>query len=166
MAEITLKGTKIHTTGELPPLGTEAPAFSLTATDLTDKTLKDFSGKKVVLNIFPSLDTDVCAMSVRRFNEEVEKLNNTVVLCISRDLPFAHGRFCTTEGLERVIPLSDLRSPEFGEDYGVRIIDGPLKGLFSRAVIVLDESRKVIYTEQVPEIAQEPDYNAVKALLS
>lgn len=166
MAEITLKGNSIHTVGKLPAVGSTAPDFSLTGTDLADKSLKDFQGQRLVLNVFPSLDTDVCAMSVRRFNAEVEKLHNTVVLCISKDLPFAHGRFCTTEGLEAVIPLSEMRGASFGEDYGLRITDGPLAGLFSRAVVVIDEAGKVIYTEQVPEIAQEPDYDAVKSLLA
>lgn len=165
MAEITLKGNKIHTHGTLPAVGSKAPDFVLTKTDLADVSLKDFAGKKIVLNIFPSIDTGVCAASVRRFNEEIQKLQNTVALCASIDLPFAHSRFCGAEGLESVISVSELRKRQFGEDYGVRIVDGPLAGLFSRAVVVIDEKGVVKYTEQVPEIAQEPDYAAaLKAL--
>jgi thiol peroxidase len=165
MAEITLKGNPIHTYGDLPAVGSQAPDFVLTKTDLADVSLKDFAGQRIVLNIFPSIDTSVCAASVRKFNEEAAKLNNTVVLCASLDLPFAHERFCGAEGLEKVVPVTELRKRAFGEDYGVRIIDGPLAGIFSRAVVVIDENGKVLYTEQVPEIAQEPDYNAaLKAL--
>ncbi len=160
MATITLKGNPIHTVGELPAVGSQAPDFKLTKTDLSDASLADFNGKRVVLNIFPSLDTDVCATSVRKFNAEAEKLDNTVVLCISMDLPFAHKRFCTTEGLGNVISLSELRERSFGEEYGVRISDGPMAGLFSRAVVIVDENGKVIYTEQVSEIVQEPNYQA------
>lgn len=160
MAKITLKGNAVQTAGNLPAKGTIAPDFKLTKTDLSDITLKDFTGKKIVLNIFPSLDTSVCAASVRKFNAEVSKLNNTVVLCISKDLPFAHGRFCTTEGLNNVVPLSELRDDSFSKAYGVKIIDGPLAGVFSRAVVVVDASGKVVYSEQVPEITQEPDYEA------
>lgn len=158
MTKITLKGNPVNTLGSLPKAGSPAPEIQLTRTDLSDVTLEDFKGKKVVMNIFPSLDTSVCAASVRRFNAEAGKLHNTVVLCISRDLPFAHNRFCTVEGLKNVIPLSELRDDSFGKDYGVRITDGPMEGLLSRAVVVLNESGKVVYTEQVPEIAQEPDY--------
>lgn len=165
MAEITLKGNKIHTCGELPAVGSQAPDFVFTKTDLSDVSLEDFAGKRIVLNIFPSIDTSVCAASVRRFNEEANKLENTAVLCASLDLPFAHQRFCGAEGLENVIPVTELRKRAFGEDYGVRIIDGPLAGLFSRAVVIIDNNGKVIYTEQVPEIAQEPNYEAaLKAL--
>lgn len=160
MATITLKGNTIQTAGSLPSVGTQAPDFKLTKTDLSDATLKEFQGKKVILNIFPSLDTSVCATSVRKFNAEATKLPNTVVLCISRDLPFAHSRFCTTEGLNNVIPLSELRDESFSKAYGVKIVDGPLAGVFSRAVVVLDASGKVVYSEQVPEITQEPDYEA------
>lgn len=166
MAQITLKGNTIHTTGDLPAIGTQAPDFTLTKKDLSDSSLSDYKGKRVVLNIFPSLDTEVCASSVRRFNADVEKMDNTVVLCISLDLPFAHKRFCTTEGLDNVVSLSELRKREFGETYGVRIIDGPMAGLFSRAVVVLNEEHKVIYTEQVPEIVQEPNYEAAKKSLN
>jgi thiol peroxidase len=165
MAKITLKGNSINTCGALPAVGSQAADFVLTKTDLADISLKDFTGKKIVLNILPSIDTPVCANSVRRFNVEAAKQKNTVVLCISVDLPFALNRFCGAEGLQNVIPVSELRKRKFGEDYGVRIIDGPLAGLFSRAVVIIDEKGKVIYTEQVPEIAQEPDYEAaLKAL--
>ena len=164
MAKITFKGNVVITSGELPKTGNSAPEFTLTKTDLSDVTLADFKGKNVILNIFPSLDTSVCATSVRKFNAEAEKLNNTVVLCVSRDLPFAHNRFCTVEGLKNVVPLSELRNSSFGKDYGVTITDGPLEGLFSRAIVVVNGSGKVVYTEQVPEIAQEPDYE--KALKS
>ena len=158
MAKIKLKGNEINTIGNLPGIGKLAPDFTLTKTDLLDVSLSDYKGKKVILNIFPSLDTTVCAMSVRRFNAEAEKLDNTVVLCISRDLPFAHKRFCTTEGLENVASLSELRNDWFSKKYGVKIIDSPMAGLMARAVIILDENLKVIYTELVPEIVQEPDY--------
>lgn len=160
MATITLKGMEIHTGGSLPEVGSVAPAFSLTAGNLQDVTLADFAGKRVILNIFPSLDTAVCAMSVRRFNAEASKLDNTVVLCISKDLPFAQARFCGAEGLDDVITLSMMRDAAFGKDYGVNIIDGPMAGLLARAVVILDEKGNVIYTELVPEIAQEPDYEA------
>jgi thiol peroxidase len=158
MAKITLKSKPINTIGNLPETGSQAPDFKLTKTDLSDISIKDHSGKRIILNIFPSLDTEVCANSVRHFNVAAEKLNNTVVLCVSRDLPFAHKRFCTTEGLENVISASEMRDTRFGEDYGVRIIDGPLAGLFARAIVIIDETGKIIYTEQVPEITQEPDY--------
>lgn len=160
MAKITLAGNQINTIGELPKKGTKASDFSLVKTDLSTLSLKDLKGKKVVLNIFPSLDTDVCAASVRRFNKEVGDLKNTVVVCVSKDLPFAHKRFCTTEGLENVLNASDFKDGSFGEKYGVTIADGPLAGLHSRAVVVLDEEGKVVYNEQVPEIVQEPNYEA------
>ena len=165
MAKITLKGNPISTCGTLPAVGSQAADFVLTKTDFADVSLQNFTGKKIVLNIFPSIDTPVCATSVRRFNAEAVKLNNAVVLCVSVDLPFAHQRFCGAEGLEKVIPVSELRKRKFGEDYGVRIIDGPLAGLLSRAVVVIDEQGKVIYTEQVPEIAQEPNYEAALKVL-
>jgi thiol peroxidase len=165
MATIALKGNPIHTIGSLPGAGTMAPDFLLTKTDLSDVSLKAFAGKKIVLNIFPSLDTAVCATSVRKFNAEAQKHENTVVLCISKDLPFAHARFCSTEGLTSVISLSELRNSSFGKDWGVVITDGPLAGLFSRAVAVVDESGKIIYAEQVPDIVQEPDYNSALASL-
>jgi len=132
----------------------------LTKTDLSDLSLADLKGKRVVLNIFPSIDTDVCAASVRHFNADANSLDNTIVLCASQDLPFAHARFCGAEGLESVESVSELRNNTFGDNYGARIVDGPLAGLLARAVVILDESGKVIYTEQVPEIVQEPDYEA------
>jgi len=160
MAQITLKGNPINTIGELPKTGSQAPDFKLTKTDLSDVSLKDFAGKRIVLNISPSLDTDVCADSIRRFNLEAGKLDNTVIFYVSKDLPFAHNRFCEAEGIENVISTSELRDDKFGKDYGVRIVDGPLAGLLSRAVVIIDENGKVVYTEQIPEIAQEPDYEA------
>lgn len=151
----------------MPKVGSKASDFNLTNTSLTDVSLATFAGKRIVLNIFPSIDTGVCAQSVRRFNKEVEKLNNTVVLCVSADLPFAGGRFCGAEGLNNVITLSELRPPRnFAETYGLRMVDGPLAGLMARAVVVIDEAGKVLYTELVPEIAQEPAYEPVVALLS
>lgn len=161
MAHITLRGNPVDTSGDLPAVGSKAPPFTLVKTDLTEIGLRDLEGRRAVLNIFPSLDTPTCAMSVRRFNEESSSLRNTVVLCISADLPFAMSRFCGAEGLQDVIPASVFRSPEFGRDYGVLITTGPLAGLLSRAVAVLDEGGKVIYTQQVAEIADEPDYQAV-----
>jgi len=165
MAEITLAGNTIHTIGELPQVGSTAPGFTLTNRQLAEETLEDFKGSKTVLNIFPSVDTDVCAMSVRRFNTEASKLPGVRVLCISADLPFALSRFCGAEGLEDVTVLSEFRHGSFGDDYGVRIIDGPLSGLLSRAVVVIGEEGKVLYTEQVPEIGTEPDYDAASASL-
>ena len=158
MATITLRGNTIHTEGELPKVGAKAPDFKLTGSDLKDVSLETYAGKKKILNIVPSLDTAVCATSTRRFNKDAGELPNTVVLVVSNDLPFAMKRFCTTEGLANVVPLSELRTRDFGAAYGVRIADGPMAGLFSRAVVVVDEHDKVVYTEQVPEIAQEPDY--------
>lgn len=158
MATIKLGGNPIHTKGELPAVGAKAPDFVLTGSDMSDVSLATFAGKKKILNIVPSLDTPVCATSTRRFNEEGSKLPNTVVLVVSNDLPFAQKRFCTTEGLTNVVALSELRSRDFGDAYGVRITDGKLAGLLSRAIVVIDENDKVVYTEQVPEIAQEPDY--------
>lgn len=165
MAQITLQGNPINTIGNLPETGSKAADFTLVANDLSVKTLADYKGKKIVLNIFPSLDTGTCAASVRRFNTEASKLENTVVLCISKDLPFAQARFCGAEGLEDVHNLSDFRTGEFGKDYGVEIIDGPLAALLSRAVVVLDEEGNVVYTQQVPEIVDEPDYEAALAAL-
>lgn len=164
MSEITFKGNPIHTVGQLPEVGTTAKEFTLVAADLSEKHLSDYKGKKILLNIFPSIDTGVCAASARQFNKEAASLENTVVINVSRDLPFALNRFCAAEGLDNVEVLSDFRG-SFGEDYGVTITDSPFKGLLSRAVIALDESGKVIYTEQVPEIGQEPNYaEAVNAL--
>lgn len=165
MASITLKGNPVSTVGELPETGSSAPAFSALKTDLSECTLTDFAGKKVVMNIFPSIDTGVCAASTHRFNKEAGSLENTVVLCVSVDLPFALGRFCGAEGLDNVVPVSVFRNPEFGSGYGVTIADGALAGLLSRAAVVLDESGKVVYTEQVPEITQEPNYAAALASL-
>lgn len=165
MARITLQGNPITTIGELPAVNEPAPPFVLTGTDLADRSLKDFAGKTVVLNIFPSLDTSVCAASVRRFNAEAGGLDNTVVLCISADLPFAHKRFCETEGLDRVIPLSVFRAPDFGKNYGVTITSGPLTGLLSRAIVIIDGAGSVVYTQQVPEITDEPDYAAALRVL-
>ncbi len=163
MAEITFKGNPIHTAGSLPKVGARAPDFKVVKTDLSSISLSGFIGKKVVINIFPSLDTPVCATSVRRFNSEADKLRNTVVLCISRDLPFAQKRFCGAEGLDNVIAGSEYRDSSFSDGYGIRIVDGPLTGLFSRAIVVVDETGRVVYTEQVPEIAQEPDYEKALA---
>ena len=160
MSSIKLKGNPINTSGSLPAKGTKAQDFKLVKSDLSELKLSDLLGKKVVLNIFPSLDTGVCAASVRRFNKDASELDNTVVVCVSKDMPFAHGRFCTAEGLNNVVTASDFREGNFGRDYGVNIIDGPLAGLHSRAVIVLDEQGVVKYTEQVPDIVQEPDYEA------
>ncbi len=160
MATITFKGTPVNTIGELPQINAKGPDFTLTKTDLSDVSLGDFAGKKVVLNIFPSIDTPVCASSVRRFNDEATKLENTVVLCISADLPFAQNRFCGAEGLNNVIPLSVFRSDSFGKDYGVTITSGPLSGLMSRAVVIINESGSISYAEQVSEIADDPDFAA------
>lgn len=164
MAEITLKGDPIHTSGNLPDVGSKAPEFKLVATDMSEKSLADYAGKALVLNIFPSLDTPVCANSVRAFNEKAASADATV-LCISADLPFAHGRFCSSEGIENVVNLSTFRSPEFGETYGMQIVDGALAGVLGRAVVVVDGKGNVAYTELVPEIAQEPDYEAALAAI-
>jgi thioredoxin-dependent peroxiredoxin len=165
MATITFKGQPTHTVGTLPKVGTRAPDFVLTRSDLRDVSLKDFAGERKLLNIVPSLDTGVCAASTRRFNQEAAQVPGAILLTISCDLPFAQTRFCEAEGIKNVIALSELRARRFGEDYGVRISDGPLAGLFSRAVVVLDEKDTVIYAEQVPEIAQEPDYAKALAAL-
>lgn len=164
MAKLTLKGNEISSVGELPKLGETIKDFNLVASDLSEKTKNDFLGKRKVLNIFPSIDTGVCAASARKFNEEASKLENTVVINISRDLPFALGRFCAAEGLNNVETLSDFRS-NFGEEFGVTLADSPLKGLLSRAVVITDENDKVIYTEQVSEITNEPNYEAALASL-
>jgi thiol peroxidase len=160
MAKITLKGNEIETVGALPATGSAAPDFTLVKTDLSETTLGDYAGKTVILNIFPSIDTGVCAASSRRFNSEASKHADAVVLCISADLPFAHGRFCEAEGLEDVIPGSVFRNQDFGGDYGQTITTGPLAGLLARSVVVIDGQGKVVYTEQVPEITQEPDYQS------
>ncbi|NMW18383.1 MAG: thiol peroxidase [Chlorobiaceae bacterium] len=165
MAHLTFKGTPVESVGTLPVKGSEAPFFCLVKTDLSEAGPADFAGKKLVLNIFPSLDTSVCAASVRHFNQAAASLDNTVVLCISADLPFAHRRFCETEGLKNVVSLSVFRSPEFGRDFGVTLATGPLKGLLSRAVVIIDADGIVRYTEQVAEIVQEPDYSAALKVL-
>jgi thiol peroxidase len=166
MSQITLQGNPVQTIGSLPAVGMPAPSFELVKSDLSEANLQDFGGKNIILNIFPSLDTSVCAASVRRFNKEAGEAPDTVVLCISADLPFAHKRFCEAEGLNDVIPLSVFRSPEFGRDYGVTFTSGPLIGLLSRAVVIIDRSGKVAYTEQIPEIGQEPDYDAALLVIS
>lgn len=165
MAQITLKGNPIHTSGDMPKVGAHAPAFTLVRTDLSEVSGKDLAGQRVVLNIFPSIDTPTCAASVRKFNARANEKPNTTVLCISADLPFAQKRFCGAEGLDNVVPASNFRSAEFGQAYGVSLVDGPLKGLLARAVVVVDEKGTVVHTELVPEIAQEPDYNAALAVL-
>jgi len=158
-------GSDAGRTGNLPEVGSEAPPFSLAGTDLSDYSLIDFRGKKVILNIFPSIDTPTCATSVRTFNEKAAAIDNTVVLCISPDLPFAHKRFCEVESIERVIPLSTFRALDFGLSYGVTMTTTVRRGLLARAVVVIDEEGKVIYTELVPEITQEPDYHRALAVL-
>ena len=163
MATITLKGQPIHTAGELPKPGAKAPAFKLTGGDLADVGLEKFSGKVKILNIVPSLDTGVCATSAQKFNQEVSKLDNVVLLNISADLPFAAQRFCESHSLKNVVTLSTFRSPAFEKNYGVAIVDGPLAGLMSRAVLVLDAQDTVVHAQQVPEIVQEPDYASALA---
>lgn len=166
MALISLKGNPVETIGELPKVGSQAPLFTLVGPDLSEFTLSSLSGNKVVLNIFPSIDTGTCAMSVRKFNEAASGLKNTAVVCVSADLPFAASRFCGAEGIENVKTGSVFRSPDFGKDYGVTITSGPLTGLLSRSVVVIDETGKVQYTEQVKETTEEPDYDAALAALS
>jgi thiol peroxidase len=165
MASITLGGNPINTTGDLPKVGSKAPQFHLTKNDLSLATLADYAGSKLVLNIFPSIDTETCATSVRKFNESANKLENTKVLCISRDLPFAQKRFCGAEGLQNVVNLSDFKDGSFGKNYGLEIADSVLAGLHSRVIIILDENAVVKYVEQVPEIANEPNYEAALASL-
>lgn len=165
MATITLKGNTIHTLGSLPETGSGAQDFTLTKGDLSATSLSTYEGKKVVMNIFPSIDTGTCAQSVRQFNKDAADLENTVILCISKDLPFAQGRFCGAEGIENVEMLSDFRNGNFGKTYQVEITDGPLQSLHSRAIVVLNENGKVIHTEQVPEIIDEPNYEAALAAL-
>jgi thiol peroxidase len=161
MATIALKGNPIHTVGSLPSVGSKAPDFKLTKENLSDVSMKDFAGKKIILNIFPSIDTGVCATSVRKFNEAAAKLDNTVVVGVSKDLPFALKRFCAAEGIDKVVTTSALRPDStFGDDYGVTITDGGMAGVFSRSVVVIDEKGNVVYTEQVSETTQEPDYAA------
>ena len=165
MAQITLGGNPISTIGNLPAVGSKAADFSLVKDDFTTASLNDFKGQKVILNIFPSVATGICSASVRRFNDEASKLENTKVLCISRDLPFAQQGFCASEGLEDVLTLSDFVDASFGKDYGLLINEGKWNGLLSRCVVILDEEGTVTYTEQVPEIAQEPDYDSALAAL-
>lgn len=165
MASVTLGGNTVNTVGQLPALHTPAPDFKLVKGDLSTASLSDFAGSKLILNIFPSIDTGTCATSVRKFNEKAASLENTKVLCISRDLPFAQKRFCGAEGIENVITLSDFRDGRFGKDYGLELVDGALTGLHARSVIVINEKGEVVYSELVGEIANEPDYDsALKAL--
>ncbi len=165
MANITLGPNPVSTTGELPAIGSIAPNFIVTKTDLTDTSLSDYKGKKVILNIFPSIGTGVCSASVRKFNELAAQLNNAVVICVSRDLPFAHQHFCEAEGIENVIPTSEYKNNGFSDNYHVKMLDGKFEGLFSRCIVVIDEEGKVIYTEQVPTIGQEPDYDKALAAI-
>ena len=165
MATVTLKGNPFNTNGNLPATGSQAPQFTLVKTDLSEITSSELKGKRVVLNIFPSVDTPTCATSVRTFNAEASKLDNTIVICASQDLPFALARFCGAEGLDKVIPASAFRS-DFAADYGVKLIEGPLAGLTSRAVVVIDADGKVLYTELVSEVAHEPNYEAALKALS
>lgn len=165
MAQVTLRGNPFHTSGELPEVGSDAPSYSLVGSDLSEITPDAFAGKQVVLNIFPSIDTSTCAQSVRTFNERASGLDDTVVLCVSEDLPFAAGRFCGSEGIENVTTGSAFRS-DFGTDYGVRLVDGPMAGLTARAVVVVDASGKVAHAQLVGEIADEPDYDAALAALT
>jgi len=165
MAQTALKGDPVKTSGDLPAVGSDAPDFALTGADLADVKLADYAGKKVVLNIFPSIDTPVCAMSVRRFNTEITNHPNTAVICVSRDLPFAHARFCGAEGIDNVVSASVLKDLSFGPKYGVNLVDGPLEGLLARAVVVIDEDGKVLHSQLAPEISEEPDYAAALAVL-
>lgn len=165
MAQTALRGNAVNTSGDLPAVGAAAPGFNLTKTDLSPLGSGDLSGKKVLLNIFPSVDTPTCATSVRTFNERAAGLDNTEVVCVSADLPFAQGRFCGAEGIENVTTGSTFRNPEFLSDYGVGMVDGPLAGLCARAVVVIGEDGNVAYTQLVPEIADEPDYDAALAAL-
>ena len=160
MATVTLKGNAINTLGSLPAVGSMAPEFTLTKGDLSDARLSDYKGKKVVLNVFHSIDTSTCAQSVRQFNQEAAELDNTVVLCISNDLPFAQNRFCGAEGIDNVETLSDFKDGNFGKSYELVYVDGPIQGLLSRVVMVIDEGGKVVYSEQVQETVDEPNYKA------
>lgn len=165
MAKITLKGNPVNISGNLPLKGKQAPDFSLAKSDLSNLKLSELMGKKVILNISPSLDTSVCATSVRKFNQLAAGKTNVLVLAITKDLPFAHSRFCTTEGITNVVTLSGFRNKDFGKTYGIDILDGPFEGLYARSIVVIDESGKVVYTQLVPEIATEPDYDAALAAL-
>jgi len=166
MATVTLKGNPIQTSGDLPQIGSKAQDFNLTAVDLSSKSLSDFSDSKIVLNIFPSIDTGTCAQSVRQFNKDAANLDNTTILCISRDLPFAQARFCGAEGIENVVMLSDYKDGSFGKSYGLNFINGPLEALNSRCVIILDQNGIVRYTEQVTETVEEPNYQSALEALS
>lgn len=166
MAKVTLRGNPVTTSGELPKPGSTAPDFRLVNADLKEMTLADFAGKKKILNIYPSVDTPVCATSTRKFNEKAGALRDTAVICIAADLPFAFKRFCAAEGLSHVQTLSVFRSPDFGRNYGVRLEDGPLAGVLARAIVVLDRDNKVLHTELVGEIANEPNYEAALKALS
>jgi thiol peroxidase len=163
MAKITFKGTPVNTSGNLPAKGTKAPEFTLVKSDMGSLSLSELRGKKVILNIFPSLDTSVCANTVRKFNQLAAGKSNVTVLGISKDLPFAHGRFCATEGIKNVVTLSGFRDKEFGKAYGIDYADGPMFGLYARGIVVIDEKGTVVYTELVPEHTQEPDYDAALA---
>jgi thiol peroxidase len=165
MAKITLKGNPVNTSGNLPDRDTDAPGFSLVRSDLSTLSLSELKGRKLILNIFPSLDTSVCAASVRKFNQMAAGKPDVTVLAISKDLPFAHGRFCSTEGITNVVTLSGFRDTSFGKAYGIDIVDGPLEGLYARSVVVIDEAGKVSYTQLVPEISTEPDYDAALGVL-
>ena len=160
MAQVTFKGKAVNTSGALPAVGTKLPPFTLVGMDLVDISLEDCFDKSIVLNIFPSIDTPTCATSVRTFNEKASKVKGAGVLCVSMDLPFAAARFCGAEGLTHVVPASAFRNPEFGKDYGLTMVDGPLKGLFARAVIVAKAGGEIIHVQLVPEVSQEPDYAA------
>jgi thioredoxin-dependent peroxiredoxin len=160
MAQTKLGENTVNTNGNLPPIGTIANDFTLTGTDLKDVSLSDFAGKNIILNIFPSIDTRVCAMSVREFNKQAASLNDTVVLCISKDLPYAFRRFCGAEGIDKVVSLSDYKNKGFAKNYGVQMIDGAMEGLLARAIVVISKDEKVIHTELVPVIGQEPNYDA------
>jgi thiol peroxidase len=165
MAKVTLGGTPVETVGNLPKVGIQAPKFKLTGTDLEDKTIEDFKGHRLVLNIFPSVDTGTCAQSIRTFNKKASELNNTKVLCISKDLPFAMARFCGAEGIENVVSLSDYKTGNFGKDYGLTFKSGAFETLLSRCIVVIDTDGKILHTEQVSEIADEPNYeNALNSL--
>jgi len=165
MADITLKGAPLKTIGSLPAIGSQAPDFTVTKVDLGEINLKNYLGRKIVLNIFPSLDTPTCSTAMLRFNQIAEQIKDILILCISADLPFAQKRFCSAQHLDNVQPVSVFRHPKFGEHYGVTIIDGPLAGLLSRAVLLLDEQGKVVYSEQVHELSDEPNYSALLAIL-
>lgn len=165
MSQITLGGQAVNTIGNLPSVKSKAPAFTLVKQDLSELSLSDLKGKNVILNIFPSLDTSTCAASVRKFNKEAASLSNTVILAVSADLPFAAGRFCTTEGIENVVPVSVFRDQAFARDYGVLLVDGPLKGLLARSLVVVNSEGEVVHTELVSEIKDEPNYEAALAIL-